>query len=285
MKSAYQSSGQIFEQVSMRSAPHLIEQIGGIRENEIVVVGGTYDHIERLLDTLNIPYSHIESPDFAQHNGGRVAFINCKSYESGVPVKATQEFVREGGRLVSTDWALAWVTKSFPGRLKKMPCETADDVVEIQCSNDIGRRLVGLNYAQMHPQWWLEGSSHVYDIGNGVVPLITSKEMEERYGKPYVMVGFPEGKGEVFHFISHLELQRSRLKTKEDAGSLDDFLEKMGAARTMDMEEATLAELEAAYSTLNTLAHLCIPQPVLNTGMKSVLMKSTGDVPVSKELA
>jgi len=188
--------------------------------------------------------------------------------------------------LVSTDWSLGLTTKVFPGKLK-MTKKTSDDVVEIECPTDIARRFIGMNYAQCKPQWWLEGSSDVYDIGEGVTPIITSEEMEQKYGKPYVAVGFPHGKGEVLHFISHLELQRTRQKTKEQSGNLDDFLKKMKVEKTAEMDDATVADLEAAYSTLSTVAYLCLRTPVLNSGGKSVYFgaskKSAG--PKSMKLA
>lgn len=271
MKSAYLSSGKVFEQVSMRQTPGLYQQLQAINPGELVVVRGSYDNIENLLNTMKVPYDIIDPSEMKSHNGGRVMFVNCKQYGNGNSVEAAQQFVEAGGRLVTTDWALSLVARAFPGKLKKV-AETTDDVVEIRTENDIARRFVGLNYAQCHPQWWLETSSHIYDIGNGVQPLVTSAEMEAKYGKPYVVVAFAEGKGEVFHFISHLDLQRTRLKTKEDKGSLDDFLKKMKVERTDDMEEAKVAELEAAYSTLNTLAYLCIDAPIINTGMNSVVI-------------
>ena len=271
---AYASSGKIFEQVSMRQAPEMYAQLRAVEPGEIVVVQGTYDHIEKLLDTIKVPFELIQPEAVNTHNGGRVMFVNCRAYDAGAPVKGVRQFVEEGGRLVTTDWALGLVAKAFPKRVNKVK-ETVDDVVEIQCTTDIARRFVGMNYAQCHPQWWLEGSSHVFDIGQGVIPLITSSEMEQKYGKPYVAVGFPEGQGEVFHFISHLELQRTRLKTKEHKGDLAAFLEKMKVEKTDEMEEATVAELEAAFSTLNTLANLCVPVPILNTEMKSISAMTT----------
>ena len=72
-------------------------------------------------------------------------------------------------------------------------------------------------------------------------------------------------------------MQRTRHKSKEDKKCLEDFLKKMQVERTPEMEDAKLAELEAAYSTLNTLAYLSIPAPLLETQMKSVMIeKSTG---------
>ncbi len=271
MSKAYKSSGAVFEQVSMRYQPQLLERLRAVGGKDIVVVQGTYDHMEKLLDTIRVPYTLIGSEDVAGHNGGRVMFVNCKAYDTGAPVAAVKGFVEAGGRLVTTDWALGLTAKAFPHRLAKVG-QTPDDVIEIQCHSDLARRFVGMNYAQCSPKWWLEGSSHVYTIKDGVTPIILSEEMKEKYGSPYVAVGFPAGRGEVFHFISHLELQRTHLRSKADKGSLDDYLAKMKIERTDEMEDAHVAELEAAFSTLNTLAYLCLPTPLLNQGMNSVTM-------------
>lgn len=275
IEDAYKTSGKIFAQVSQRQQPGLYQQLKAIGPGEIVVVEGVHDHVEKLLDTINIPYTMISSEEIKAHNGGRVMFLNCKEY--GQVNKNTKEslesFVSEGGRLVSTDWAVGAIAQVFPGKLTKV-AKTGNDVVEIQCHTDIARRLVGLNYAQCHPKWWLEGSSDIYKIGNEVTPIITSEEMEKKYGQPYVVAGFTHGKGEVLNFISHLELQRTELRSKADEAGLDEFVKKMKVEKTPDMDDAKVAELEAAYSTLNTLAYLCIKAPLLKTDMKSVTVES-----------
>ena len=202
---------------------------------------------------------------------------NCMRYNDKSSAKAAKDFVEAGGRLVTTDWALDLMMHAFPGKLTKTK-STSDDVVEIECPTDIGRNWIGMNYAQCAPKWWLESSSDIYSINKNatdVVAIITSEEMKAKYGQPYVTVGFPHGKGEAFHFISHLELQRT--KSDKKSGTLDDFLKKMGASKTDDMDEVGLSELEAAYSTLNTLAHLCVPTPILNTGgMSTVIGAKSG---------
>ncbi len=284
MENAYQTSGKIFEQVSKLYKPGLLEQLRGIQEGELVVVKGQYDTIEDLLTTLKVPYSTIGRDEIATHNGGRVMYVNCATY-NGVDTKtkdAVKSFVEDGGRLVTTDWSLGLVTAVFPGKLTHTQ-STGDEVVEIQTDSDLARKFMGMNYAQCHPQWWLEGSSYVYSIGKGVTPIITSDELKERHGQPYVAVGFKEGKGEVLHFISHMKLQRTRQKDKSKGENLEAFLDKMKISKTADMDEATVAELEAAYSTLNTLAYLSIPVPLLSVGeMKSTYGKPTGLVQPSK---
>ena len=296
MNKAYQTSGKIFEQVSKRYNPGLLEQIRDTDPKNIILVKGVHDHIEMLLDTIKIPYTPTTASDLPGYNGGRIMLVNCMSYgttgepadtENGTVSKKLKDTVREfvsgGGRLVTTDWALGLVQKTFAGKLK-YKSTTQDDVVEIQAHSDIARRFIGANYAQCSPKWWLEGSSYVFDIGQGVIPIITSEEMKEKYGQPYVAVGFAEGKGEVFHFISHMELQRTKLKSKADSGGLDDFLQKMKVEKTPEMEDAKVAELEAAFSTLNTLAHLCTRAPILNIDMKSVYAGSSLGGAKSKKL-
>src|SRR3989338_1642239 len=268
MKSAYKTSGTIFEAASQLYRPGLLEQIREIKEGEIVVVRGQYDTMEELLGTLKIPYKMIEPSDIATHNGGRVLLVNCARYEGQGLNKKTRDavktFTEEGGRVVTTDWALHLVTGSFPGKLAYTK-STGDEVVEIETRSDLARKFMGMDYAQCHPQWWLEGSSYVFDVkSKDVASIITSEEMKEKHGQPYVAVGFNAGRGEVFHFISHMKLQRTRQKSKEQQGSLEDFLKKMELDRTSDMDEANIAELEAAFSALNTLAYLCLPTPLLS---------------------
>lgn len=282
MEKAYKTSGKIFEQVSQLYQPGLLEQIRSINPGDIVVVQGVHDHIEKLLDTIKIPYELIDNQEIATHNGGRAMFVNCMSYDAQLPKKTLDsvvDFVGQGGRLVTTDWALAFVRQAFPNTYNKVGV-TSDDVVEIQCSSDLARKFVGLNYAQCHPKWWLEGSSHIYDISDRVSPIITSNEMEAKYGKPYIAAGFRHKKGEAIHFISHLELQRTHLRTKQDNEGLEKFLENMRISKTADMDDLKVAELEAAYSTLNTLAYLCLPTSLLSTEMKSIIV---GEKPKSEK--
>ena len=287
LEKAYKSSGAIFEQASKLYSQGMYDRLKAIKPGEIVVVEGSYDHIQELMKVLKVPFDYITPTKISTHNGGRVMLVNCRTYEGGPESKAAEavlEMVREGGRLVTTDWAVSLVGQAFPGKVKTVG-KTTDDVVEVQCLTPLSRKLIGMNYAQCHPQWWLEGSSDVYSIGQGVEAIVTSKEMEKKYGQPYVMSGFQEGKGEVFHFISHLELQRTKQKPKGTEKGLDAFLEKMGVPKTDDMEDlddSSVAELEAAFSTLSTLAYMCLPGPLLKVETKSTLFTGSGNALGSK---
>ena len=83
--------------------------------------------------------------------------------------------------------------------------------------------------------------------------------------------GFNEGDGDVYHFISHLELQRTHLRTEADKGGLEDFRAKMDAKKTTVMEDCSVAESKPRSSTPNTLAYLCLPGPLLDKEIKPML--------------
>lgn len=274
---AYKTSGTVWAQVSQKFQPGLVEKIAGIEPGEVVVIRGTYDHVEKLLDTLKISYDAIDSSALGDLDHGRVLFANCKRY-SGVDPQAKANIgniVESGGRLISTDYALDLVQHVFPGRLTKT-ASTKDDVVGIDFVADVAFRWQGMTYAECSPQWWLEGSSDVFSVGEGVTTLIESEEMEAKYGQKHVAVAFPYGSGDVVHFISHLELQRTKLKAKHHDEGLETFLKKMDAIKTADMVDVPVAELEAAYSTLNTVAHLCTRTPIFPGEGKSTMASKIG---------
>jgi len=283
MNSAYKTTAKIFEHMTrLRNAP-LAAQLKAIKKGELVVVEGDHDHIELLLDKMKLPYHLMQSDDLAEQMPGRVMFVNCRNYDLGGDneKKAVRNFASRGGRVVSTDWSLSLISQAFPGHLYKTDEETEDDVVEIRPQTNLARQFIGLDYTQCHPKWWLEGSSHIYRINkNKVIDLFTSGEMKDRYGQNHVAVAFPYQAGEVFHFISHLELQRTNQRTSQDKGSLDDFLKKIELRTLGELgADVNFAELEAAYSTLNTLAYLCAPAPLLTPVSydgKSVLSKKAG---------
>jgi hypothetical protein len=280
LSDAYATSAKIFAQVSKRNDPGLAAMLETVKPGDIAVVRGVHDRVQEVLDALKMPYEMFENISAPKlYDNAKVVFVNCQGYgieaESDnpkTPKNRIRSFVKNGGRLVTTDWALGLVEDAFPGKLQKTT-STPDDVVEIECPGAIGRRMIGMHYAQCHPKWWLEGASYVYSCSDDVLPLITSDELERKYQQPNIAVGFQHGKGEVVHFISHFVLQRTHQRDIADTGTLDDFLKNMGAKKTADMGGANVAELEAAYSTLNTVAHLCSPASLLNPSTKSTLRR------------
>src|SRR5262249_51748510 len=101
----------------------------GIKREDILVVRGTFDKMEVVLETLKIPYTLV-SPlevahgyDFTKH---RLVFWNCTDPGISFPPRYVQgllaslrEFVRGGGFLFTSDWSVSYLlARAFPGYLE-----------------------------------------------------------------------------------------------------------------------------------------------------------------------
>lgn len=250
------------EQVLAREGKE--QELKDIREGDhkIVVVSGQYDSIESILSTLGAPYTLISEMEANNGDnsleGADAVFVNCcGGHLDHNGLSKIKEYVNNGGKLITTDWAVKNVIeKVFPGTIRYTGRNTSDDVVVIQPQGDLGKRLIGLDYEGAEPKWWLENSSYIIDIENKaiVAPIIMSEELKEKYGSPYVAVVFPYGKGAVMHFVSHLKAQRTEARNKRDLGNAQDFsrMTKTVVYKSVP-QDVTVSGLETGYSSLKTV--------------------------------
>jgi hypothetical protein len=108
------------------------------------------------------------------------------------------------------------------------------------------------------PQWWLEGSSYPIQIldKEKVKVLVTSKEIEQKYGEAPVFITFDYGEGKIYHMISHFYLQRSETRTKRQKLSGEKyFFEKelkisaMPKYEELGLKDASLGDVESAFTS------------------------------------
>ena len=135
---------------------------------------------------------------------------------------------------------------------------TADDVVRIEVRNHDNPFLTGVMDGRDDPQWWLEGSSYpIRVLDPKVSVLITSRELEEKYGEAAVAVTFPWGEGEVFHMISHYYLQRTELRTARHATPAAAYCEEKGIALPPAVvRNLSVGDVESASTSARRLANL-----------------------------
>jgi hypothetical protein len=169
------------------------------------------------------------------------------------PSPASGASSSRGGSLFTTDWALKHMLEpAFPGVLEFKKAPTADDVVRIEVLDRDNIYLQGVLDGQDDPQWWLESSSYPISIVDRerVQVLITSRELEQKYGESPVAVWFRWGEGDVFHMISHYYLQRTELRTaRHQSGAGAYFSEKgleVPVAMSADVADLSLADVESA---------------------------------------
>lgn len=189
------------------------EAIAGMEKGEVVVVAGDYDHVQRVLDRLKVPYSLLDARRLggAKLNAVKVLLLNCPCQLDGAGVIKLRSFVDKGGWVVSTDWALTVIKEAFPGYLRNQTL-SPETWVAIEpaagAENDPLLQNV-FNGADKAPRWYLEERSYLFRVDtkakDKVKVLIESAEMKTKYGAGVVAATFEYGQGRVLHIASHLQ--------------------------------------------------------------------------------
>ncbi len=261
---AYLSGARIARDRMASEAPLDAEALAAIVASDIVMVSGCYDHVERVLQALEIPYITVEpeSLDRITLRPEQLLVVNCPGNLTPAGIIRVRDFVASGGSLFTTDWALRNVVEpAFPGLVEYNDRPTGDDVVGIEVVDTDSPYLQGVLDGNDDPQWWLEGSSYPIRVldPERVRVLIRSRELGEKYGECAVAVVFEFGKGEVFHMISHYYLQRTELRNERHTMSAEDYAAEKGVVFSPAMAEMTsdltLGEVESAATSARLFAN------------------------------
>jgi hypothetical protein len=172
-----------------------------LRETDIWVVQGAYDRVEKILEDLRIPHQVARGQEVKKlplHPRG-IVLVNCEGSLDDEGAERLAWFVRAGGGLVTTDWALQnGLWKIFPGVLERYGrASTGNDVVEIGPAPGGDALLQGIFRETSRLRWWLEISAFPIEIVDPFRArvLIESLEMERKYGRGAAAVVFDEGHG------------------------------------------------------------------------------------------
>ncbi len=262
---AYSAGANITRNRMSTEAPLAAEALAAIQESDIVAVTGCYDHVERVLGALDVPYQTVEPGLLRQVRlrPDQMVVVNCPGKLTGPEIVQIRDFVAAGGTLFTTDWALRNVIEpAFPGYIEYNDNATTDDVVRIDVVDTNSPYLQGVLDSDDDPQWWLEGSSYPIRIidADRVRVLIRSRELGEKYGEEPVAVVFEYGKGEVFHMISHYYLQRAELRNDRHAQTAESYAMSKGVNFSPGMANAVadikLGEVEAAATSSRLIANI-----------------------------
>ena len=272
MEQAYKASSKILEKKMAKERPLDLEILKKVKDTSIIIVAGSYDKIELVLDLIKVPYILIQPHEFDQIElkPDQILIINCPGNISE-GIEKVKVFVRRGGFLFTTDWALLNILeKLFPKFVKYNQRPTGDDCVSVQVVDKSNKFLEGLFTDDANPIWWLESSSYPIEIldKEKVQVLVTSKEMQEKYGEAPIVITFNYGDGgTILHMTSHYYLQRAELRTKRHKMSAKKYaMAEMGLtaseAEEMDeeLEGLSLGEAESAYSTTQFISNVIVEQ-------------------------
>jgi len=204
------------------------EALDSLTADDLVVVQGEYDHQERVLRELHIPYRSVAPTDPRLESGdvlrkARFLFWNC-----GMPpserllkrlVPVVRDFVNRGGHLFTSDWVIGHVlSQAFPDRITTHGSASAipHTVIGIRpvAAHAAHPLLEGVFHSSVAGRWWLESRSLdiVLPKPEAVTVLIESPELKERYGaSTAVAVTFEQGKGRVLHILGHYDQEEGNV--------------------------------------------------------------------------
>ncbi|MCU0444039.1 MAG: hypothetical protein MUE85_03915 [Microscillaceae bacterium] len=269
MNKAYDLANDLVRERLKHEDVENVQILDEIRDHDIIVVGGTYDHIHLVLTAMKIPFVHISQTQLLQVDlrPSQTVFVNCAS---GFPAEGARKlatFVSAGGQLITTDWALRNVLEvAFPNTVAYNNRPTADEVVRIEVMDRTDPIISGFLDEKVDPVWWLEGSSYPIQIldKEKVKTLIRSKELKEKYGEEAVIVSFEYGKGIVYHMISHFYLQRTETRDKKQVANAGEyFKDKKASAETIKKAEESgvnYAEVQSANTSADFVTRVIISQ-------------------------
>lgn len=210
-----------------RGAGPLGKALKGLRTDDILVVRGSFDHMQHTLEELGLPFtmkSPYDLPGYALTRH-KVVFWNCgenllRPHEQERVLKSVREFVQGGGYLFTTDWALTnLVMPAFPGylrtrgRLSPLP-ELVVDIVPTPAAGS-HRLLDGVFTAGERPRWWLEQASFDIEVvrKESVEVLVEAPALADdpHRRSTAVAVTFHVGRGRVLHLLGHYYQQKGNV--------------------------------------------------------------------------
>jgi hypothetical protein len=261
MNSAYRVAQELLKDRLKDASPDTLRELEQIHAADVIVVRGIHDHIEDVFEHAGTPFTAVNPEDLgkAQLRPDQIVFVNCPGKLTHGGLRKITAFVEEGGFLFTTDWALKHVLeKAFPGFVEYNLRPTHDEVVRIDVLETDDPFLKSVLDEQDDPQWWLEGSSYPVRIldQEKVKVLITSKDIEERYGEAPVFITFEYGQGKIYHMISHFYLQRTETRTTRHAAPSAEYLKQKGISKDlmdkyqqMGTDDLDTGSVESAYTS------------------------------------
>lgn len=265
--------------------------LDAVKGRDVVVVQGGMDRIEQVLAAARIRHTVIAPEQIARHEltSSMILMVNCPGVMPAAAVKRIERFVRAGGLLYTTDWALKNVVEpAFPKTIRANGRETFDEVVPVKVTRHDDALMSQLLLRKGgSPQWWLEGGSYPVRIldPERVEVLAQSEAMASRYGSSAVVVRFRHHDGEVIHVVSHFYRQLGTQGPKVAAASaaiegLSDS-ELSAWKGSAAAKASTIGDVESSYAFQKMTTNLVISKQRRNQELDQLYrFKAKGAAPL-----
>jgi len=178
---------------------------------QIIVVQGDFDKIENVLDLYEWPYTLVERRALLtrRFTQAKLLFINCGRKPAQPQrrklISIVKAFVVRGGWVVTSDWSVdPYITGAFPDRVRVVQPKRrqADTTIAVHPMMQ-DPLLSGVFAHHAKSTWWLEETSTMISVSGNVDLLVSSEEMQRRYGAKVVVFRLRYGNGRVLHLLGH----------------------------------------------------------------------------------
>jgi len=177
--------------------------------NPVIEVAGQWDKADKTLTKLQIPFRHVKAREISSEllAGAKVLIVNCPGEVKRDKLQSIQDFVKNGGYLLSTDWALDnMLTQTFPGYVSWNKGVNRKDIYD--ADYQAPDAVLAVNTVRS-AFWKLDQSSHlIHIIKPGAVHiLVTSRQLagDDPDKAGILAVIFPFGRGYVLHMVGHFD--------------------------------------------------------------------------------
>jgi hypothetical protein len=238
--------------------PAAAQLLALVQGRDVVVVQGSMDHIESVLSAARIPHTLVQPDQVANWplKSNMIVMVDCPGVVPDAAVQRIERFVRAGGLLYTTDWALKnLVEKAFPGTIASTGTYTSSEVVPVKVDmtgSDFMSQVLARKGSQ--PEWWLEGGSFPIKVldQSKVDVLAHSDVMKSKYGSSPIVVHFRHDDGEVIHVVSHFYRQMATQGANVAANQAVDNYDGLSAKDRDDLKKSmggiSSGEVESSYS-------------------------------------
>jgi hypothetical protein len=213
---------------------------------EVIIVTGSADHMEHVMQRANVKYALI-TPEMLAHtplNWRQILMVNCTGEMSPEARERVRRFVNAGGLLYTTDHAVQHLLEPiFPGKIKFTGQTTQEEIFPMQTQGDRGL-LAKIADGQHEPRWQVAGGGMLFDVLDPSVEiLMRSKQVGSRYHSNGVLgVRFRVGDGQVVHVTGHFFTQPGQAPEVARAGQAFEQLSRNVVSEKKD-DEARVQKL------------------------------------------
>lgn len=225
--------------------------LAGLTKEDIVVVPGSADKVETVLNSLNMEYTTLNENQIGGYDfkPTQAVFVNCCANCREGSATRLKRHMESGGVVVTTDHeGQHCLEKCFPGVLQHVPLSGNHDakLTEVDAEHPASRGF------PLNANWHIDGGAHGMKVldASKVKVLIKSPDVKEQN----VVLDIPCGKGRAIHLISHFEqVSRHMNQWSEETTPVEiaQLAEKAGVALS-DKEIDDLVKQKVGFRQLQT---------------------------------